>query len=232
MAYKKNLQRLLVQKLNISNKEAKGIIEANRVEVNGETTNENKKLEEKDLVIFDGKTVLKEAQKSIYLALYKPRGIECTLNPNIHNNLLALTTVNEKVFPVGRLDKESEGLLILTNDGNFFNQTINPTNKIEKEYDVKVDKIITEDFIKNMMDGVEVLGKKTLPCKVFKTNDFEFKIILTQGLNRQIRRMCYKLNYMVLSLKRVRIGGVELNNLLPGEQREILEEELILKQQN
>jgi 23S rRNA pseudouridine2604 synthase len=143
------------------------------------------------------------------------------LNEKIAQNLSSIINFKEKLFPVGRLDKESEGLLILTNDGYYFNKTINPASEVEKEYIVTVNKPITKEFIIEMSKGVEILGQITLPCKMEILDEFTFKIILVQGLNRQIRRMCFKLNYMVTSLKRVRIGKINLENLQPKEYRMI-----------
>jgi 23S rRNA pseudouridine2604 synthase len=209
--------------MQISNAYAKELIAANFILVNAVNVNDNILIKETDRVEVNGK-IIQEGKKIIYVALHKPRGIECTLNPEIPNNLKELINYDEKLFPVGRLDKESEGLLILTNDGYMFNKTINPKSEIEKEYIVTVNKSITDDFILKMGRGVEILGQTTLPCVVEKMEDFTFKIILVQGLNRQIRRMCYKLDYLVTSLKRVRIGSVLINNLQAGEWRLILEE--------
>ena len=211
--------------MQISNAKAKEIIAANVVLVNAVNANNNIFIKETDRVELNGK-VIQEGKKIIYVALHKPRGIECTLNPEIPNNLKQLINFDEKLFPVGRLDKESEGLLILTNDGYLFNKTINPKSEVEKEYLVTVNKAITDDFILKMSRGVEILGQVTLPCVIQKMDDFTFKIILVQGLNRQIRRMCYKLDSLVTSLKRVRIGNVHLNNLPEGESRIIFEDEL------
>ncbi len=209
--------------MQISNAYAKELIAANFILINAVNVNDNILIKETDRVEVNGK-IIQEGKKIIYVALHKPRGIECTLNPEIPNNLKELINYDEKLFPVGRLDKESEGLLILTNDGYMFNKTINPKSEIEKEYIVTVNKSITDDFILKMGRGVEILGQTTLPCVVEKMEDFTFKIILVQGLNRQIRRMCYKLDYLVTSLKRVRIGSVLINNLQAGEWRLILEE--------
>lgn len=220
MSYRDKLQYLLVKKLNISNAQAKEIILSNIVLVNSDNVCDNIEILETDTVYY-GKEIIQKGKKLIYVALYKPRGIECTLNEKIDQNLSTIFNFNEKLFPVGRLDKESEGLLILTNDGYFFNKTINPVSEVEKEYIVTVNKPITDEFITEMSRGVEILGQITLPCKTEKIDDFTFKIILVQGLNRQIRRMCFKLNYMVTSLKRVRIGKVSLENLKPKEYRMI-----------
>ncbi len=220
MSYRDKLQYLLVKKLNISNALAKEIILSNMVLVNTENVCDNIVILETDTVFYNNE-IIQIGKKLIYVALYKPRGIECTLNEKVDQNLSTIINFNEKLFPVGRLDKESEGLLILTNDGNYFNKIINPASEVEKEYIVTVNKPIKEEFITEMSSGVEILGQITLPCKLEKIDDFIFKIILVQGLNRQIRRMCFKLNYMVISLKRVRIGNVNLANLQAGEYRTI-----------
>jgi 23S rRNA pseudouridine2604 synthase len=220
MSYRDKLQYLLVKKLNISNAKAKEIILSNMVLVNAENVCDNIEILETDSVSYKNQ-IIQEGKKLIYVALYKPRGIECTLNENIEQNLATIIDFKEKLFPVGRLDKDSEGLLILTNDGYYFNKTIHPKSEVEKEYIVFVNKPITDVFLAEMSRGVEILGQITLPCKTEKTDEFTFKIILVQGLNRQIRRMCFKLNYMVTSLKRIRIGNVNLENLQPGEFRTI-----------
>jgi 23S rRNA pseudouridine2604 synthase len=223
MSYRDKLQYLLVKKLNISNAQAKEIILSNMVLVNTENVCNNIEILETDTVFYNNE-IIQDGKKLIYVALYKPRGIECTLNEKIDQNLSTIINFNEKLFPVGRLDKESEGLLILTNDGYYFNKTINPASEVEKEYIVTVNKPITNDFISEMSRGVEILGQITLECKTEKIDDFTFKIILVQGINRQIRRMCFKLNYMVNSLKRVRIGKVNLESLQPGKYRMIEKE--------
>ena len=220
MSYRDKLQYLLVKKLNISNAQAKEIILSKKVLVNTENVCDNIVILETDTVFYNN-NIIRAEKKLIYVALYKPRGIECTLNEKIDQNLSTIINFNEKLFPVGRLDKESEGLLILTNDGYYFNKTINPASEVEKEYIVTVNKLITQEFIIEMSNGVEILGQITLLCKIEILDEFTFKIILVQGLNRQIRRMCFKLNYMVTSLKRVRIGNVHLENLQAGEYRTI-----------
>jgi 23S rRNA pseudouridine2604 synthase len=220
MSYRDKLQYLLVKKLNISNSKAKEIILSNMILVNTENVCDNIEILETDSVFYKNE-IIQIGKKLIYVALYKPRGIESTLNEKIAQNLSTIINFKEKLFPVGRLDKESEGLLILTNDGYYFNKTINPASEVEKEYIVTVNKPITKEFIIEMSKGVEILGQITLPCKMEILDEFTFKIILVQGLNRQIRRMCFKLNYMVTSLKRVRIGKINLENLQPKEYRMI-----------
>jgi 23S rRNA pseudouridine2604 synthase len=225
MSYRDKLQYLLVKKLQISNASAKEIILSNRVMVNAVNVSDNIFIKETDRVELNDQ-IVQEGKNIVYVALNKPRGIECTLNPLIIDNLTNIIPFKEKLFPVGRLDKESEGLLILTNDGYLFNKTINPKSEVEKEYIVAVNKPITNDFIEEMSRGVKIIGQTTLPCIVEKIEELTFKIILVQGLNRQIRRMCYKLDYLVTSLKRVRIGKVFLNDLPVGKSRIILDNEL------
>jgi 23S rRNA pseudouridine2604 synthase len=190
MTFRKRLQYLLVKRLNISNKSALILILEGKILINGQSVFENVVLNLEDSVVFE-EQVLQEGKKFIYIAFYKPRRIETTLNREIQDNLKDILPFKEELFPVGRLDKESEGLLILTNDGRTF------------------DKILR----------IIILGKTTLPCFVEKIDDYRFKIILVQGINRQIRRMCYKLDYEVLQLVRVRVGEVCLEDLKPNEFR-------------
>jgi len=218
MTFRSRLQYLLVVRLQISNKEALNLIFSGKVLVNGITVKSNCELTQTDEILFEGK-VLQEAKKLIYIAFYKPRGIETTLNVAIKDNLKAILPFEVEVFPVGRLDKDSEGLLLLTNDGTVYDKILRNENKTEKDYVVQVDKPITFEFLETMSEGIVIMGNKTLPCKLIQIDDFTFKITLIQGLNRQIRRMCYKLDYEVLGLKRVRIGDVNLENLNAGEYR-------------
>jgi 23S rRNA pseudouridine2604 synthase len=215
----------LVQKLRLSNKEATAIILAKRLLVNGQAAQLNQSLQPEDEVTLDGK-ILKEAQQFHYLAYYKPRGIETTLNPEIPDNLSQALNFPERVYPIGRLDKESEGLLLLTNDGSIFDKILHSEQKQEKEYVVRVDKLLTSEVISALASGVEIMGKKTRPAEVKQLDESTFNIILTQGLNRQIRRICYKLGHEVLELKRIRIVNVELGNLQVGEWRELTKEEV------
>lgn len=216
MTFRNRLQYLLVVRLQISNKEALNLIFSGKILVNGIAMKSNCEITQTDEVLYEGK-VLQEAKKLIYIAYYKPRGIETTLNTEIKDNLKAILPFEEDVFPVGRLDKESEGLLLLTNDGTVYDKILRNENKTEKDYIVEVDKLITTDFLEKMSEGIVIMGKKTLPCKLVQIDVFTFKITLIQGLNRQIRRMCYKLDYEVLSLKRVRIGSIHLEDLKAGE---------------
>lgn len=216
MTFRTRLQYLLVKKLQISNRRALEIILSGEVLVNGESVITNIELSQTDEVRYNNE-VLKEAKKLIYIAFYKPRGIETTLNTAIADNLKDILPFEDELFPVGRLDKASEGLLFLTNDGTLYDKMLRNENKTEKEYIVTVDKVINEDFLTAMANGITIMGKTTLPCQIEKIDDFTFRIILIQGLNRQIRRMCYKLQYEVERLIRVRMGSIELGDLVAGE---------------
>ena len=218
MTFRKRLQYFLVKRLNISNKSALSLILEGKIKINGLPIFENIVLSLEDSVIFE-EQILQEKKAFFYVAFYKPRGIETTLNRDIQDNLKDILPFKEELFPVGRLDKESEGLLILTNDGRVFDKMLRSEHKTEKEYLVKVNRKIDEDFIRKMAGGMSILGKMTLPCQVEKIDDFSFKIILIQGINRQIRRMCYKLDYEVLQLIRNRIGNIKLEELKPNEFR-------------
>jgi len=218
MTFRNRLQYLLVIRLQISNKEALNLILSGKILVNRIAVKSNCELIQTDEVIYEGR-LLKEAKKLIYIAFYKPRGIETTLNIGIEDNLKAILPFEVDVFPVGRLDKDSEGLLLLTNDGTVYDKILRKESKTEKEYIVQVDKLINSKFFETMSDGIVIMGKKTFPCQLAQIDDYTFKITLIQGLNRQIRRMCFKLDYKVLSLKRVRIGDVHLGNLEAGEYR-------------
>lgn len=225
MTFKNPLQYLLVKRLQISNKNALAMIAEGKITVNRVVVFENIIITENDEIYY-GTQLLNQGKKLLYIAFYKPKGIETTLNTTISDNLKAILPFEEELFPAGRLDKASEGLLFLTNDGRLFHTILRQEHHTEKEYIVKVDKVIDDDFIQKMSNGIVIMGKKTLPCVVEKLEDFSFRIVLIQGLNRQIRRMCYKLHYEVISLKRVRIGNVLLGDLQPSEFRFLEENEL------
>lgn len=224
MGFSTKLQYFLVKRLGISNKEIRQLLMDKKVKINGNVVSSNPEVEPEDEIAVNGK-IVQAAKTFKYLAYYKPRGVETTLNPEIPDNLINILPFSD-VFPVGRLDKASEGLLILTNDGRYYDKILRKENKTEKEYLVKVDKPITEEFIENMASGIKIMGKMTLPCEVMRVSDMEFRIVLIQGLNRQIRRMCYKLGYEVLFLQRIRIGNVFLDKLEPGMWREISKTDL------
>jgi 23S rRNA pseudouridine2604 synthase len=217
MSFRNKLQYFLVKKLSVSNREVQQLLFNGKVSVNGAVTSSNPVICADDTVVCDGK-ILQEKTIFRYIAFYKPHGIETTLNNEIEANLNEILPFDD-VFPVGRLDKESEGLLLLTNDGRLYDKILRKEFAIEKEYLVYLDKPITNEFLEKMANGIQILGKTTLPCWVEAVGEKSFKIILIQGINRQIRRMCYKLGYEVTSLIRLRIGNATLDGLLPQEWR-------------
>ncbi|GAB5557344.1 MAG: 23S rRNA pseudouridine(2604) synthase RluF [Schleiferiaceae bacterium] len=214
-----------------SRREADRLIEEGRVTLNGKPLVMGTKKGPNDLVRVDGKVI--EAKKSdfIYLAFNKPVGIVCTTDRKREKrNIIDYINHPERIFPIGRLDKPSEGLIFLTNDGDIVNKILRAKNHHEKEYIVKVNRPITDEFIQKMGNGVPILGQTTRKCTVEKINALTFRIVLTQGLNRQIRRMCEYLGYEVKKLRRVRIMNVELDlpvgkwrNLTPNEVADIQE---------
>ncbi len=208
-----------------SRREADTLIEENRVTINGFETQKGNRVYAGDKVRIDGK-LLKKKPKSIYIALNKPAGIVCTTDKREPNNIIDFMNQKERLFPIGRLDKASQGLIFLTNDGDIVNKILRVGNKHEKEYVVMVNKPITDQFIKSMAKGVPILGTVTKKCKVLRLRENTFKIILNQGLNRQIRRMCEFLGYRVSRLKRVRIMHIKLGDLRVGEWRELTSEEI------
>jgi 23S rRNA pseudouridine2604 synthase len=165
-------------------------------------------------------------KKQIYIALNKPVGITCTTETHVEGNIIDLVGHKERIFPIGRLDKESEGLILLTNDGDIVNEILRSENNHEKEYLVTVERAVTDLALKMMADGVKIMGEITKPCNVSRVNEKTFRLILTQGLNRQIRRMCSALGYRVQHLRRVRIINIDLGTLAPGEWRELAEAEV------
>jgi len=220
-----SLKYFIVQKLTLSNKTAIDFILSGRVLVNGKPGSLNQPLLPEDEVTLDGK-VIKEPRRNVYIAYHKPRGIESTLNDQIENNLLHALNLDETVQPVGRLDKASEGLMLLTNDGRTLFNIIHAEKPQEKEYLVTVDKPLTEEAIKQLAEGIVIMGQKTKPAIVKQVTETTFNITLTQGLNRQIRRMCYKLGYQVERLIRTRIINLELGNLPLGEWRYLQQSEV------
>jgi 23S rRNA pseudouridine2604 synthase len=208
-----------------SRKEVNRVIEEGRIIINGKVAEKGQWVEEEDEILLDGTPVVKKAK--VYLLLNKPRGIICTASKEKENNIIDFLNFREYVFPVGRLDKDSEGLIILTNDGDLANGILSSENYHEKEYEVTLDREYNEEFLKKMAEGVEILGVKTRPCKLQRVDEITFRIILTQGLNRQIRRMCRALKYNVVKLDRIRIVNLNKKNLEVGEFRYITEEELL-----
>ena len=211
-----------------SRRVADKLIEEGKVTINGEISVVGAKVEGGDQVEVEGKRIGKlTKQKKIYLAFNKPVGIVCTTDRRVEpDNIIDFINYPTRIFPIGRLDKPSEGLIFLTNDGDIVNKILRNRNNHEKEYVVRVDRQINKDFIQRMSNGVEILETITKKCLVRKLGPKKFKIILTQGLNRQIRRMCESLGYRVESLKRVRIMNIRLD--LPiGQYREFTKEELL-----
>jgi len=210
-----------------SRREADKLIAAGRVTINGQIPEMGTKIAQDDIVAVDG-TILKDTKNSfVYLAFNKPLGIVCTTDTRVEkDNIIDFINYPKRIFPIGRLDKPSEGLILLTDDGDIVNKILRASNNHEKEYIVTVDKPISQTFIKHMSQGIyiEELKTTTKKCSVEKLGTFEFKIILTQGLNRQIRRMCEYLNYEVQSLKRVRIMNIKLD-VPVGEYRELTSKE-------
>lgn len=210
-----------------SRREADVIIKAGRVTINGIVASPGNRVAKGDIVLLDGKE-LGDKPKEVYIALNKPIGITCTTDTRVQGNIIEYMDYHERIFPIGRLDKPSEGLILLTNDGNIVNKILRATNNHEKEYIVEVNKPITKDFIIKMSIGVHLpeLETTTRKCKVERVGKFKFKIILTQGLNRQIRRMCEQLGYRVLKLKRLRIMNIKLDRLPTGDWRHLTYQEM------
>ncbi len=208
-----------------SRREADRLIEENKVKINGMLAKLGSNVDDNDTVEVDGQ-LIKPKSKTIYIALNKPVGIVSTSDQNIKDNIIDFVGHEERIFHIGRLDKDSEGLILLTNDGDIVNKILRAENNHEKEYIVTVNQKITDDFLYNMSRGVRILGTITKPCKVKKINDRTFNIILTQGLNRQIRRMCQTFNYRVIRLQRIRIMNIKLGNLKVGQWRYLNNNEL------
>lgn len=214
-----------------SRREADKWIEAGRVKINGTVAQKGNRVFEGDRVTIDDKP-LKNKPKLVYIALNKPPGITCTTDLRDKDNIIDFVNHPERIFPIGRLDKPSSGLILLTNDGDIVNKILREENNHEKEYIVTTNKTITNDFIEKMSNGIPILDTVTKKCIVIKKEKRTFSIVLTQGLNRQIRRMCDYLGYKVVTLKRVRIMHLQLNGLKPGKWRNLTEKELNTLQQN
>ncbi|MBD1583852.1 23S rRNA pseudouridine(2604) synthase RluF [Pseudoalteromonas sp. S16_S37] len=208
-----------------SRREADKLIETGRVKVNGNLPEMGLKVSDDDLILIDNKP-LKAKPKRVYIAYNKPVGVTCTTEKKIKSNIVSAIDYPERIFPIGRLDRPSEGLIFLTNEGDIVNKILRAGNNHEKEYVVTVDKPINKRFIERMAGGLPILDTVTKKCFVKQTSSDTFTIILTQGLNRQIRRMCEYLGYEVTKLKRVRIMNVNLNGLRPGQWRHLTDAEM------
>lgn len=208
-----------------SRREADSLINARRVTINGVVPEMGTKVTPTDTVCVDGKPVNDIPNQRIYIAYNKPIGVTCTTDRRIKDNIIDRVAHPKRVFPIGRLDKPSEGLILLTDDGDIVNKILRANNHHEKEYIVSVNKDITPTFIERMAGGLPILDTMTNPCSVEQLSARKFKIILTQGLNRQIRRMCEFLDYNVLTLKRIRIMNITLN-IPSGTWRDLTPKEL------
>lgn len=208
-----------------SRRQADTYIEQGRVAVNDAISSLGDRVMPNDKITINGQP-LKESEKDVFIAFNKPKGITCTTDLHVKGNIINFINHTERIFPIGRLDKPSEGLIFLTNDGDIVNKILRAGNQHEKEYIVTVDRPINDFFIERMSNGVPILDTITKKCKVERISRFVFKIVLIQGLNRQIRRMCEYLDYEVVALKRVRIMNVKLGDLAVGTWRNLTEDEL------
>ncbi|MBP1838932.1 23S rRNA pseudouridine(2604) synthase RluF [Formosa algae] len=222
----KRINKYLSEVGYCSRRAADKLIDAGRVTINGVVPEMGTKVSSTDVVAVDGEAVVNTKKDFVYLAFNKPVGIVCTTDTRVEkDNIIDYINYPKRIFPIGRLDKPSEGLILLTDDGDIVNKILRASNNHEKEYIVTVDKPISQTFIERMSNGVPILDRVTKKCKVEKLGTYEFKIILTQGLNRQIRRMCEYLTYEVQALKRVRIMNIKLDMPI-GEYRDITREEM------
>lgn len=208
-----------------SRRQADKLIEQGRVQINGNPTGLGERVMPADIVTVDGNPIQNQ-ETMIYIALNKPIGITSTTDKRVKGNVVDFINHPERIYHVGRLDKPSEGLLLMTNDGDIVNKILRAGNRHEKEYVVTVDRPITPEFLKRMSSGVPILDTVTKPCQVHKISRYVFKIILMQGLNRQIRRMCEYFGYEVTKLKRTRIMNIELGDLPTGQWRDLTVQEL------
>ncbi|UZE95408.1 23S rRNA pseudouridine(2604) synthase RluF [Alkalimarinus alittae] len=225
----KRLNKYISESGFCSRREADKLIENNRVTINGKLPELGTKVAPGDEVLVDGRRIKASADNKsdrVYIAYNKPIGITCTTEHRVKGNIIDDIRHKQRIFPIGRLDKPSEGLIFLTSDGDIVNKILRAENAHDKEYIVTVDKPLSERFVERMSRGVPILDTVTKPCKVTIQSRFVFKIILTQGLNRQIRRMCEYLGYEVTKLKRTRIMSVHLGNLKVGQWRNLTDEEM------
>ena len=222
------INKLLSEVGYCSRRQADGLIEQGRIYVNKKPAKMGMKVSEDDLIEVDGEKINQSKKKKIFIALNKPRGVVCTTNAGVEeNNIIDFLNFPERVFPIGRLDKSTTGLILLTNDGETANKILKTANDNEKEYLVKVNRPIPLSVLKEMSEGVPILNKKTKKCVVVKIKTNQFKIILTQGLNRQIRRMCDYFDYKVVSLQRIRIMNIKLD-IPEGKYRMLTDNEIKL----
>jgi len=225
------LNRYISDTGHCSRREADSLIGEGRVTVNGVRARIGAEVGEGDTVLVDGqplrpRTATRGGRRHVYIALNKPVGITCTTESSVKGNIVDFVGHEQRIFPIGRLDKDSEGLILLTSNGDIVNAILRAENKLEKEYLVAVNHPVTPEFLRGMSRGVPVHGQTTLPCKTGKLGRFGFRIVLVQGLNRQIRLMAAHFGFRVKQLQRVRIGGVRLGHLKPGQWRNLTDAEL------
>lgn len=221
----KSLNKYISETGFCSRREADKYIEQGRVTINDNIASKGNRVMPGDIVEVDGES-LKKKDKTVYIAFNKPVGVTCTTDLKDKTNIISFINYKSRIFPIGRLDKPSEGLIFLTNDGDIVNKILRAGNNHEKEYIITTDKPITGDFVSKMSNGVKILGTVTKKCFVKQEGKNRFRIILVQGLNRQIRRMCEALGYNVITLKRVRIMNITLSGLQPGKWRYFTHEEI------
>ncbi|MFS0855080.1 pseudouridine synthase [Paenibacillus taichungensis] len=209
-----------------SRRETNRLIAAGRITINGKVCEKGADVEPEDIVLIDGQEIPFNDREPVYLALNKPIGIVCTAAEQVEGNIIQYVNYPSRIFAIGRLDKASEGLIFLTNDGDIVNKMMRSEHNHDKEYVVTVDKPVTDEFVREMSQGVEIMNVVTKPCEVYKHSENVFHIILTQGLNLQIRRMCKALGYRVLKLERIRIMNVTLDGLERGQWRHLEKQEL------
>jgi 23S rRNA pseudouridine2604 synthase len=225
------LNRYIADTGHCSRREADRLIGEGRVSVNGVRARIGAEVGEGDAVLLDGqplrpRTAAKGRRRHVYIALNKPVGVTCTTESAVKGNIVDFVGHEQRIFPIGRLDKESEGLILLTSNGDIVNAILRAENKLEKEYLVAVNHPVTAEFLRGMSRGVPVHGQLTLPCRTGKVGRFGFRIVLVQGLNRQIRLMAAHFGLRVKQLRRVRIGPVQLGHLKPGQWRNLTDPEL------
>ncbi len=221
----RRLNKFIADSGYCSRRDADQLIAEGKVLVDGRVAVLGERVDPGARVTVNGQ-VMDGAGEKVYLAVYKPRGIVSTAEPREPNNIVAYINYPLRVYPIGRLDKDSEGLILLTSDGDIVNRILRASGRHEKEYEVTVDKPVTRQFLQSMREGVPILDRVTLPAQVRKTGDRSFRIILVQGLNRQIRRMCEALGYRVTFLRRVRIMHITLGDMRPGHWRALTDTEL------
>lgn len=223
--HKTRINKFLSETGYCSRREADKLLEQGRITINGKVPELGTKVSPEDEIRVDGRLIREKTSQPIYLAFHKPMGIECTTNQAVKNNIIDYINYPKRIFPIGRLDKASEGLIFMTDDGDIVNKILRARNNHEKEYIVTVDKPINERFIQRMGNGIPILDTVTRKCKVEQLSETQFRIILTQGLNRQIRRMCEYLGYEVKRLKRIRIINIKLDIPL-GRYRDLTPQEI------